>query len=44
MSVAINVATYNVDFSVDPTDLEWELGENYKVVYTIDGEVIVYFF
>lgn len=44
MSVAINVATYNVDFSVDPTDLEWELGENYKVVYDIDGETIVYFF
>ena len=44
MSVAINVATYNVDFSVDPTDLEWELGQNYKVVYIIDGETIVYFF
>ena len=44
MSVAINVATYNVDFSVDPTDLEWSLGQNYKVVYVIDGETIVYFF
>ncbi len=44
MTTAINVAAYNVDFSVDPTDLEWSLGQNYKVVYTIDGETIVYFF
>ncbi len=44
MSIAINVATYNQDFSIDPTDLEFELGQNYKVVYNIDGEVIVYLF
>lgn len=44
MSIAINVATYNQDFSVDPTGFEFDLGQNYKVIYTIDGEVIAYLF
>lgn len=44
MSVVSNVASYNVDFSIDESGGEYALGANYRVVFNIDGKIINRFF